>query len=344
MLFSFSDPSDILKDRASTSSFLRTSVAVMEPLITVLIPAYNAGAYFDAAVSSIRNQTFTNFHLLIINDGSTDETLATANRHAAQDPRIRVISRPNRGLVPTLNEGLAETKTPFLARMDADDIAESHRLEKQISYLLQSPEVVCVGSWVETIDERGRRIRIVATPTEHAEIDAHQLAGHTSIIHPAATFRTATARAVGGYREECLLAEDLDLWLRMAELGQLHNLPEPLLQYRVHAKSISSTNPERQMKAVTRACTDAWARRQTPGQVTVSAHWRPGKDRHSRLRYALDTGWQAFLHGHRRTALVYGAKAFTISPWSTHSWKLLACAAMKPLPAPLHHRPRSTIS
>ena len=118
--------------------------------------AYNAGRYVAEAVESILAQTYTDFEFLIIDDGSTDRTLKVLKQYAARDPRIHLVSRPNRGLVATLNEGLALARAEFIARMDADDIALPHRFERQIAYMREHPDIICVGSAVMTMDQAGR--------------------------------------------------------------------------------------------------------------------------------------------------------------------------------------------
>src|SRR4051794_24772902 len=112
------------------------------PPISVLLAVYNGGRYLRAAVDSILTQTFTDFEFIIIDDGSTDGSLATLREFAQRDPRINLVSRPNKGLTVTLNEGIALARGEFLARMDADDIALPQRFEKQIAYLRDHPECV----------------------------------------------------------------------------------------------------------------------------------------------------------------------------------------------------------
>ena len=113
--------------------------------LTVLLSVHNAGEYLRDAVQSILNQTFTDFEFLIINDGSTDDSLLVLNEFAQRDPRIRIVSRANRGLTKTLNEGITLARGEFLARMDGDDVAMPDRLQKQVEYLQNNPECELVG-------------------------------------------------------------------------------------------------------------------------------------------------------------------------------------------------------
>lgn len=302
------------------------------PLVTVAMTVYNGMPYLPRSIESVLAQTFTDFSLLIINDGSTDRTTDILHRYARRDPRIRLIERENRGLVPSLTQALELADSPLIARIDHDDLCMPWRLAEQVAYLNAHPECVLVGGYFELIDAGGRKLYTVRPPTEHADIDRCHLAGHTSIPQPVAAFRSAAARAVGGYSLAHETAEDLDLWLRLAEVGTLHNIPRVLIQYRQHDRSMSSTRAAAQLTAMRRGCEDAWKRRNIQGTFQVTEHWRPGADRASRLKYTLSVGWSAFAEGHRATAIVYGAKAIRIAPASAAAWKLLACAATRPLP------------
>ncbi|MEM3094827.1 MAG: glycosyltransferase [Nitrososphaera sp.] len=213
----------------------------MNPSISVLLPVYNAERYVALAVQSILDQSYRDFELILINDGSTDNSLSILETFAARDPRIRLISRENRGLVATLNEGLSLANGEFIARMDADDIALPLRFEKQLSFMQTHPECVAVGCNTYLIDLDGQPLRpkkiVYCT---HDEIDQALLSGKTNVIsHPAAMIRTDALHKVNGYRD-LAIGEDYDLWLRLAEIGQLANLPDILLYHRYHTSSYSS--------------------------------------------------------------------------------------------------------
>jgi len=139
---------------------------------------------------------------------------------------------------------------------------------------------------------------------------------------------------VGGYDEHFKTTQDLDLWLRLGEVGKLGNVPEVVLKFRQHEASISETRREEQRRFGREACERAWKRRGITGmQYEADEPWRPGKDRASRHKYALRYGWWGFNSGARRTALVYGAKAVGILPLNAAGWKLLGSALLKPVPS-----------
>ncbi|MFN3314947.1 MAG: glycosyltransferase family 2 protein, partial [Hyphomonas sp.] len=120
-------------------------------LISVVLPAYNAGPYIDAAIGSILSQTYPHFELIVIDDGSTDDTLARIEAFAARDSRIRVVSRENRGLIATLNEGIGLAKGDLIARMDADDIAYPERFRRQVAAFEADPGLCLCGTAVDIL-------------------------------------------------------------------------------------------------------------------------------------------------------------------------------------------------
>ncbi len=303
-----------------------------KPAVSVLIPVYNGGAFFRAAVESVLAQTFRDFECLILDDGSTDESGKIADELARGDDRVRVIHRENRGLVATLNELVAAARGDLLARMDADDLCLPTRFARQVQFFEQHPEAVCVGCAYWMIDEADRTITHIRVPVDDATLQQSMLRGHSPISHPTAMIRAEPLRRLGGYRREFYPAEDFDLWLRLGELGTLANLPDPLIRYRVHSGSISGQATQgRQRDAARRACADAWTRRGvTDGRFEATSEWRPDETRASRMRFALQYGWMAYAGGFRRTALVYALKAVRVLPTSLGGWRLLAIAALRP--------------
>jgi glycosyltransferase involved in cell wall biosynthesis len=302
--------------------------------VTVLMPVYNGERYLASALESVLGQTFAQFQLLVIDDGSTDNSLKILRRYARHDVRLKIVSRENRGLVATLNEGLETARGDFVARMDADDIALPRRLEMQVAHLEAHDDVVCLGGYYELIDYLGRYLTTMMPPHDHAALESQLLAGHTPICHPSAMMRRAVAIGAGGYDPKMMLAEDLDLWLRLGEVGNLAVLPAPVVQYRLHGKSVSEKAGLRQRQVARAACEQAWKRRGIAGNFDAAESARPLSDRRSRLKFSLLYGWWAFNSGQRTTALSYGMQSVMLAPWHKESVKLLACAAIKKLPRP----------
>lgn len=304
------------------------------PTVSFLMSVYNAERYLRQTVESILNQTYQDFEFVVINDGSTDRSLAILQNYAAQDKRIRLIHRENRGIPATRNELVAQARGELIAVMDADDIAFPDRLALQVAFLLKNPETVWVGGAFDLIDDRGRRLTRVEMPQSNDEIQALLVQGSTSFLHPGAMIRRSALLKVGGYDEALPTAHDLDLWLKLSEVGKLANLKEPVVQYRIHANSICDRNKERALNEIQIAFDRAWQRRgiQTRFQPTVVCGWRPTSSRSSRYEFMLRYGWWAFDSHERGAAMEYGLRAIGIKPFSLDSWKLFACAAIKPLP------------
>jgi hypothetical protein len=249
----------------------------MKPLVTVLMPVYNAEKFLAEAIESILAQTYRNFEFLIINDGSTDSSLSIIEKYSKQDKRIRVVSRANKGLVRTLNEGLKLAKTAYLARMDADDVALKQRLEKQIKYLEANPDCVVVGASFESIREDGSSLGRHYCFINDATI-RHALPLEGCIPHPTAMYRLQTVLGIGGYDNNYFPAEDYDLWRRLAYAGRLQNLETPLLKYRLSGASISGKNKGRQQAAADKIRSEEWARRSDNDlKVTIKQLSLPGE-------------------------------------------------------------------
>ncbi|TVQ31347.1 MAG: glycosyltransferase [Phycisphaeraceae bacterium] len=236
------------------------------PRISILLPVYNAGAFLEEAVESVLAQSRADFELLALDDGSNDGSTDVLRRFEAMDPRVRVVSRPNAGLVRTLNELIELASAPLLARMDADDVCLPDRLRAQVEFLDANPDVVCIGGAVVFIDESGRVLHRPAPVRGDMAVQREALCGRTPICHPASMFRAEAIRKVGGYRASTWPAEDLDLWLRLGELGALDNVPECVLQYRLHAASISFSRSREQLAQQEAVCRAAWLRRGVEGE------------------------------------------------------------------------------
>ena len=187
-------------------------------------------------------QTFADFEIIAVDDGSKDNTLAILRGYEARDPRVRVVSRPNTGIVGALNDGLALARGEFVARMDGDDLCLPDRFAKQVEFLRQHSNCVLVGSQVLLIDPDGQPIcPHKLTRFTHEEIDHDHLNRGWPVVHPAVMMRRDAVEKIGRYREEYKWLEDLDLFLRLGEVGELANLPDVLLKYRLHFGSVCHT-------------------------------------------------------------------------------------------------------
>lgn len=303
------------------------------PIVSALMSVYNSERFLAAAVRSILEQTMTDIELVVVDDGSTDGSLAILKSFAAADPRVKLISRGNTGIARALNEGLAIAQGEFVAKMDADDVSLPDRFIKQIAFLREHPQVVAVGGAWHVIDEADRLLTTLNGPLDDVEIQQHALRGHAPLTHSCAMMRRSALRQIGGYDADFKYALDLDLWLRLGEVGQLANLPDPVLKFRLHSGSISETKRYEQRRFAKVACERAWQRRGIAGEFDAAEPWRPGTDRESKHYFAIQYGWWAWGSRQRRTAMVYGTRAVLAKPWEPAGYKLLYHAMLKPLPS-----------
>ncbi len=308
------------------------------PTVSALMPVYNAEPYLAEAVESILGQTFADFEFLIVDDGSTDRSRTILERYAARDGRIRLTSRPNTGHTVAMNELLGLARGEFVARMDADDVALPQRLARQVDYLRVHRDVVCVGTAVHFIDAAGRYLRDGHPGMDHEAIQQRALAGDCPLNHPSVMMRRAAVQAVGGYHPEFEPAEDLDLWLRLGEVGRLTNLPEVLMKYRQHARSFSEQHQRLQLERSATAVLEACRRRGIPPRNVALSPWRP-VDRRSRMQLYLGYGRRGLERGDYRMALHYGLQAVAQVPWNPGGWRLLARILQRLLARALLKRP-----
>lgn len=303
------------------------------PLVSVCLPVYNSEAYVAEAVESILQQTFSDFECIIIDDGSSDRSLEILRPYAAQDSRITIISQENRGQPATRNRMLHMARGEFIAVMDADDIALPDRLAGQTAFLQAHPQVVWVGGAYDILDGQARFLTTMRLAETNEEIQSLLRDGHTSFLHPTAMIRRSALLQVGGYDETYLTAADLDLWLKLAEVGEVANLSQSVLKYRVHTESISQRNRDQQWQNAARAFDESWQRRGWARTFDVTGcRLRPLPTPESKLEYMLKYGWWAFNSRQRRTAAYYGLQAIATRPGAIAGWKLLVCALVKPLP------------
>lgn len=219
----------------------------VSPAITVLMPVYNGEIYLAQAIQSILDQTFGNFELLIIDDGSTDHTPGTIKQFS--DPRIRVVNHDkNLGLIETLNRGIEMANGRYIARMDCDDLSVSDRLAKQWNFMESHPSVGVCGSWVKAFRESEEQLW--RYPESNADIRCRLLFS-SMLAHPSVMMRkTLLEKHHLQYSSEHIYAEDYELWSRCMDVFALANLPVPLLHYRLHVSNTGEMHSSRQKQTV----------------------------------------------------------------------------------------------
>jgi glycosyltransferase involved in cell wall biosynthesis len=289
--------------------------------ISILMPVYNGARYLPAAVESVLAQTYGDFELVAVDDGSTDGSHDILRRYARADRRVRVMSRPNTGIVGALNDAASAATGFLLARLDSDDIASPDRLERQMAYMSANPDCVALGSSAWIIDSDGAVVDLIAPPTGHADIERELMKGNGgAILHPAAMFRRDAFDRIGGYDPAFTAAEDVDLYFRLIAEGRLANLPEPLIRYRQHTKSINFTVRAVQKRFISRILyREAGRRHLSPDEQTIASapadlgiaalHWQ----------------WActSCRYGRASTALKHAFLGLFSSPIEHRSWSVL---------------------
>jgi len=256
--------------------------------VSVVIPVHNGEKYLAQAIESVLAQTYRDFELLIVDDGSTDGSRAVMDCYARRNDRIRILSQANRGVSAAGNLGFEEARGAWVARLDADDIFLPDKLQRQIAFIRQHPDVRIVGTLGYFINCAGRLIGFVSTDGPFTRAQFEKMAGRGEpvfFVHSSTLMHRQTVLALGGYREQFVQAEDVDLWLRMAEKGHLLlKMPEPLLLYRLHGESLTMKRNAEQKRCHrwVMACADARSR--GAGEPTLDAFLWAERRRPLRVR------------------------------------------------------------
>ena len=205
------------------------------PKLTVLMPVFNAEEYIGEAIQSVLEQSYPDFELMIIDDGSTDSSRLIIDSY--KDDRLRVIKQPHQGVAIALNHGLEEAKGEYTARFDADDICLPGRFEKQVRFLDDNPGYIIVGCNAIYIDEKGHYLfDYYCRAHEHEEI-MKSLYSYCPFIHSGVMYRTKVVISGGGYSPDAHNFEDYLLWIQLSEFGRFANLPEQLIKVRFNPGS-----------------------------------------------------------------------------------------------------------
>ena len=212
------------------------------PLVSVILPAYNCEKYIREAVESVLRQSFENFELILMDEGSTDDTQQILRQFT--DARIRLITQQNQGLAATLNHGIRLSQGCYIARQDADDIALSERFSRQVSFLESQPNCALVGSWAEIWQGNSRTTRIHLHPADNATLH-YELMFDNPFVHSSVMIRKSALEHLGGYSTDAgrQPPEDYELWSRIARKYEVANIPEVLQIYREVYGSLSRKGP-----------------------------------------------------------------------------------------------------
>lgn len=227
---------------------------MVDPQVSVLLSCYNAERWLRRSLESLQNQTFQDFEIVLINDGSRDGTLSIVEEFAKVDKRVRSICKEHTGLTPSLNFGLFHARANWIARLDADDECDARRLAYQLDYVKKNTAVGLVGTGALEIDERGRVLRSHTYPADHEKLVARLLSGRSIFAHSSAFFSRKIALDIGGYRAFMVRSQDRDLWLRISERAPIAAISEPLVKVRRHDEQLSESDKGRQQVVYRYAC------------------------------------------------------------------------------------------
>jgi len=211
---------------------------VNKTLISVLLPFYNASRYLDESILSVLNQSFEDFELILLNDGSTDESLEKCYHYKKKDKRVKVVNNIHLGLTKTLNIGIKISTGKFIARQDADDISDIDRFKKQILWFEKSENRVLCGTNAIIKTTRGTLKKNKIISYKHSKI-LKKFEYTNCIVHSSAMFLKSAAEKVGCYNEDLYYSQDYDLWWKLGRIGELGNISEKLLVLRERTDSIS---------------------------------------------------------------------------------------------------------
>lgn len=247
------------------------------PILTVVMPVYNAEKYLKEAINSILQQTYRDFEFIIINDGSTDGSTKIIDDFAATDSRITVIKQPNHGLVYSLNKAIKSAKGTLIARMDADDVSDKDRLALQLNEFNNEPKLVLLGTGFINIGPNGTELRSSRynSSISYSDIDIkREIFVRCPFAHGSVMFKKNAAEHAGLYRDNVGPTEDYDLWIRLRDKGHFKNLPQKLFRYRIIETSVSSTQSDSQHSYTTKLIEELW-RLEAPRAV---GSWRLFKE------------------------------------------------------------------
>jgi glycosyltransferase involved in cell wall biosynthesis len=221
---------------------------MITPRISVVLAVRNGERHLEASVRSILGQSFDDFELIAVDDGSTDATPAILSALRSADARVAVVRQEHRGLAASLNTGIDRARGVYVARQDADDISRRDRFERQAAHLDRVAAVAAVGSSADVIDRSGAVVGgLTAARGPHA-VKRGLLTLRNTPVHGSMMMRRSAVQSLGGYRPAFPAGQDYDLWLRMSERYDLDNLPDPLYQWRLDPESVYATRRATQLR------------------------------------------------------------------------------------------------
>lgn len=230
------------------------------PRVSAIMTVYNTARWVARAIDSLLTQTYRDIEIILVDDGSTDDSAQIAQAAVARDKRVRFAACAHAGIASASNQAIGMARGEYIAVLDSDDIALPDRFARQVTWLDAHPDVAVLGGAMVTMDEDERKQRTVRYVTAPSDL-RKAVMSYSPIAHPAAMMRRHVITAIGGYRSTFEPAQDYDLWLRVSEQAELANLPAVLTYHRHHPGQTSVTQGRRQAALADLARAVAAARR-----------------------------------------------------------------------------------
>ena len=306
-------------------------------LISVIIPMRNARPFIAATLASILSQEGVRLEVVVVDDGSTDGSGDLVR--GPNDPRVRLIDGPRRGISAAFNTGLAAAAGELLCRCDADDLYPPQRLSRQADFLRDHAEYGAVCSGYSFIGPAGQPVRMFSTSRDIEDVTPELLAGKGRSHMSAFLFRTDAVRQIGGCREWFVTSEDADLQFRLAESTRVAYLPIDAYHYRLHDHSITHNQADARRKFYEKCAGDFLNQRLSGGSDDLQRGTPPvppetaphARSTDRQIRGMLwGDAWRLHAAGQKRAALAKASAAWKISPLSPASWTTWIKLALKP--------------
>ena len=306
-------------------------------LVSIVVPMHNAEDYISKALGSILRETEIPIEVIMVNDKSTDASLARVL--AFPDKRIRVVDGPGRGISACLNAGLAEARGAIIMRCDADDLYPEMRIKQQVAWLSANPEYAAVCGSFSTIDSKGRLVSDLQCGAESREITSELREGIVRTHLCTYAIRAESMIRIGGFREYFESAEDIDMQLRLGEAWRIRYIPDNYYFYRLHASSITHSQSNVVREFFERTAFEFQKQRRTSGLDELQ-RGNPPSEPEARLSPAssssahiqsmlLGRAWREHASGQKTRALRTGWRAATANPLNISVWKSLVALALK---------------
>lgn len=304
--------------------------------VSILMPMRNAEAYIVETIESLLNQTFTNFEIIVVNDGSTDSSQALVECFA--DNRIRIIQGNSMGISAALNMALSHAKGDYVCRCDADDSFPADRLFTQTNWLEDHSDFIAVAGKFSSMDEKSNVVAEYHTGDDQVEISHELLNGKTRTHLGTFLIKSSVLKKLDGFREYFITAEDIDMQFRLAQHGLIGYLPKNMYFYRIHQASITHVQSSNKRKFYENTAKDFLIERLKTGTDLLEkgrppqvpdADDKPSNSTDQIVGYMIAKSWGLHQKKQKKAALVIAMRACMKQPLNWNVWKNMLMILVK---------------